>query len=221
MTHPILASHPAYQAHMEEVAKFDEAEAAWRERTRKAREDYEAGLAEYRSDKAVALLEGREPPREPQPPADGGPDEARLFLDQRQALRYARRDLLADLAPEVEAAARARMEEIVDEARPLLAELESLADESGQLVAVVRSCLLSKERSENVPAGHGRGDRMRHTVTVLDLAAAVIDGFSLFDPMAPEPARLIAASFEAPEEPKPSRPLPSQNRSPSPLQVKG
>jgi len=204
MTHPILANHPDFVAHEEKVAKLDEAENAWRERSRAASDDYQRRLAAHREAKAAALFAGEPPPPEPKPPAEGGPDEARMFFDRRSALRAERRDLLAKNAGEIEAAAAERIEKIADEARPLLAELEGLAAEADQLVAAVRSCLIAKEREQAVPAGMGIGDRMRHTVSVLDLAAAVVDGSSLLAPVTPEQPRRIAASFESPEEKLPT-----------------
>jgi hypothetical protein len=221
--HEILTRHPAYLAHEEKVSKLDEAEAVWRERTRAARVDYEARLSEYRSRKAEALLAGDPPPPEPAPPP-GGQDEARLFLDKRQALRDERRDVLADIAPEVEGAAHRRWREIADEAGPHVDALEKLAAEAGELVSTVRMTLLPAERRGGVPPPHGRADRMRHSLSVGDLVEVITSDGSPFDPVTPLGPRMIAASFEAPPRPEdepPSRPSPTHDRSPSPLQRKG
>lgn len=220
--HPILANHPDYIAHEEEAEKLDEAENSWRERTRTARADYEERLADHRAAKAEALLAGDPPPPEPAPPADGGPDEARLFADQRSALRARRRDLLADLASEIETEARNREEEIAAEARPHIEALQRLADESAELVATVRTVKLPAERRDGVPAQHGVADRMRQgVVDIADLVASVVDGLSLLEPVEPEPPRMIAATFEPPEEPSPSQPSTTRDRTPAAIQRKG
>jgi hypothetical protein len=223
--HEILSRHPSFLAFEEKVGKLDEAEAAWRERTSAARADYKAQVADYRREKQAALLSGSEPPVEPEPLPDNS-DEARLFLDQRSALRARRRDLLADLAPEVEDAAHRRWREIADEARPHVDALEKLADESRELVATVRMTLVPAERrdADAVPPGHGRGDRMRHSVSVGDLVDIIANDGSPFDPVAPPGPRMIAATFEAPPRPEdepPSPPSPARDRTPAPIQVKG
>ena len=221
--HEILSTHPAYLAHEEEVSKLDGAEAKWRERTSAARADYGAQVADYRREKQAALISGSEPPVEPEPLPDNS-DEARMLLDQRSALRARRRDLLADLAPEVEDAAHRRWREIADEARPHVDALEKLADESRELVATVRMVLLPAERRDAVPPQHGRSDRMRFALSVVDLVDIIADDGTPFDPVAPPGPRMIAASFESPRRwlvLGSRRPSPTRDRSPSPLQRKG
>lgn len=201
--HEILSTHPAVVAHRVKVDELDTAEAAWRERTRAARADHEAALADFRRKKTDLLLAGRETPAPPEPPADNS-DEARLFLDQRSRLRDEERDVYASICHEVEAMAEVRELALIDQARPLVEKLTGVASELEALASAVRTVRLHRERRvDGVPAGEGVSDRIRHRVEVRDLVAAVIDGVSLLAPIDPPQRGIIAAGFQPDPLPTP------------------
>jgi hypothetical protein len=99
--------------------------------------------------------------------------------------------------------------------------LEKLAVEAGELVSTVRMTLLPAERRDGVPPPHGRADRMRHSLSSADLIKVITSDGSPFDPVAPPGPRIIAATFEAPQEKPPSPPSTMRDRTPAAIQRKG
>jgi hypothetical protein len=182
--HEIVTAHPQFEAIQEGIAKLEAARREWQERGRIAGEEYQAALAVHRQAAKAALLRGDEPPPEPEPPSAGTPEEARLFLEELNRLRNDERELLAWIAPDVAEHARARERELLEAARPHVDALADIRDELGDLVATTRQVLMQRERRiDGTTAGTGHSDRMRHRVTIADVATAVTDTMSLLDPL--------------------------------------
>jgi hypothetical protein len=181
--HEIVTAQPQFEAIQEGIARLEAARREWQKRGRIAGKEYQAALAEHREVAKAALLRGEEPPPEPEPPAAGTPEEARLFLGELNRLRNEEKELLAWIAPDVAERARARERELLEAARPHVETLADIRDELGDLVAITRQVLMQRERRiDGITAGTGHSDGMRHRVTITDVATAVTDTMSLLDP---------------------------------------
>lgn len=126
MTHPILTEHPAYHEHQRRVAELEAKRHAWSERRSAQSAEYEAAVKAWR----IARREGSGvPPPEPPPEDQSGS----WFHEQHRSLTADGKELLADIAEDIEAAAAAREAELLAIVHTVRQQLRPVAHEITQL----------------------------------------------------------------------------------------
>lgn len=129
--HPVVTEHRAWKRYSADVAKLDEKIAAAQGRVAEAEAAYADELARWHQ----ALDDGRAGPRpEYHPPADmAGLQRTRMDLRGR------RRQVLAEIHDDADRALRAREAELLDEAAPLVEELDRIRGELAEILETSRA----------------------------------------------------------------------------------
>jgi hypothetical protein len=183
--HPVLTEHPTYVEHRAKIDRLEAVKASWRSEVSRERQAYDQAVKDHKEASRLALMAGEPQPPEPAPPADTG-EKARTFHDEQKRLREQGRVLIADLCEQLEADAETRLSTLTAEASPHVSALAEIAREVDSLVSTIRETRMLKERRrDHIAPFHGVSDRMRRSVTVVDLTAAVAENVNLLDPVTP------------------------------------
>lgn len=135
--HEILTSQSGWRQLAADRAKHARAEAKHRQRLAATTANREEVLARHARAYHAAILEGEEPPPQPQveAPDPNLADATRLLIDRGQELVAQERRFLATHAAALERQLTARHDELLAEARPAVAKLEAIAEEMRLLTA--------------------------------------------------------------------------------------
>ena len=179
MTHSILSEHPRTVEIEDELKETEAAQARFLARRKEEQVDYETRREEWRVDREHALIAGDPVPDPPTPP-ESAADEARFYMERLAEGRQRRRDVHAEIAPEIEASASVREADLLDQARPLIDQLAGIAVEVTDLLDVVRQVATAEAVADGITPESRR--KFRHVVTAADLVAIVSTGGSPLDP---------------------------------------
>ena len=180
MTHRILTEHPKVREVKEGMKETEAAQAKFLARRKQEQADYETAREEWRIARERALIVGDPVPDPPTPP-ESATDEARFYMGRLADGRQRRRDVHAEIAPEIEASASEREADLLERARPLIDQLAEVAAEVTDLLDVVRQVSTAEAVADGITPETRR--RFRHTVSVSDLVAIVSAGGRPLDPV--------------------------------------
>lgn len=204
MTHGIVTGHPKIADIDRRIADLHDVRRRHQRHVADVDAAYAETMAQWRQDRATAVIAGEQPPPQPEPP-DVDADEAHVLQREHQRLMALRRRVFADICSEVENRVAEREGELRDQARELLAELEPIRAEYGALLQAAKQVRAAFDAEAGAVVVPSRTDRMRATVDLTDVAelaagASVLDLRPLAPPAnpitsAPEPA--VSAREEA------------------------
>jgi len=145
---------------------------------------YREAVDVYREQLAEAVAKGKKPPAEPSPP-DGNhhAEMVATFVARDAAIREERQRVLAAHADEIEAEARQRLADLLDEARPGVTALARIAASVARLQAdvyAVRAASADLSISYDPQRGGARPEAF-NPPSAGDVIAAVEHGVNLLD----------------------------------------
>lgn len=206
--HPILASHPEWQAYQERVADNRRRADAIRLQVLEAERDHVAEAAKFDDEVAEAARTGGVAPENPPQPRQGPARALALIRAEGDALREEGRAVLARIGPEVEQALAARVSATLTGAKKpatVLSEVRSSLLEDCRLAEMVRTVV---DAAAGITTRPSRANRTRSTLDYDELIVELVLGGGNLLALAPvsvpvngirrdmgvEPHRLAAAA---------------------------
>jgi hypothetical protein len=201
----VIDEHPNYQELLAKKAKHEEAKTSWRQRIARLQSEYDRQMAEWRPKAEAALLEGKPQPPQPQKPDLGRDDALQVFEVQRQQLVEEERQVLIEIAPEIEQQVaqlcRAEMEKAAKPAKQLEGHADVIQGAQRE-VQRVRLAIDGANSSSHASPGQGFGERTPVNCTAWKLLDALRDPrVSLLGPevtFTPEPEPAVPKPMPEP-----------------------
>ncbi len=169
--HPIIEAYPEWKKLQKEKEKLATARGIYTARWAKADAENRAALANWKAATDEALLSGDVPPARPK--LEDPPGNMDLFVSRQRELVEAERAFLAEHAEEIDLEMVRLHDNIIEDARPRLLELEEAATELRALVGA-----LAQVRGISRPGAPTGLHRGGDYLDVGELARVVVRGES-------------------------------------------